>query len=73
MHIIFWNKIKELSSTVWIFAGHDHVNSSSLVYEGIRLTYGVKTGTYDYHSTQGGTLISISSEGGFTVKHVCKN
>ena len=70
---VFWNKIKELSSTVGIFAGHDHVNSSSLVYEGIRLTYGVKTGTYDYHSTQGGTLISISSEGGFTVKHVCKN
>ena len=68
----FWSKIKELSSTVGIFAGHDHVNSASLVYEGIRLTYGVKTGTYDYHSVQGGTLISISSDDNFTVRHVYK-
>lgn len=68
----FWNKIKELSSTVGIFAGHDHVNSASIVYEGIRLTYGVKTGTYDYHSAQGGTLISISGDGSFTVRHIYK-
>lgn len=30
-----------------IFAGHNHVNSASIVYEGVRLSYGLKTGLYD--------------------------
>lgn len=30
-----------------IFVGHEHCNSASVVYEGIRFQYGQKTGTYD--------------------------
>lgn len=33
------------------------------MYEGVRLTYGTKTGTYDYHDQQGGTLITIGDDG----------
>ena len=43
--------------------GHDHVNDSSIEYEGIRLTYGVKVGTYDYHNQQGATKITIFKDG----------
>lgn len=56
-----------------IFCGHQHTNNVSMLYDGIRLTYGLKTGTMDYHRTdmQGGTLITVA-EGGesFRVQHI---
>ncbi len=30
-----------------IFVGHEHQNSASIVYDGVRLAYGLKTGRYD--------------------------
>lgn len=60
---ILWDKIKESGSTVAIFAGHDHINNASVMYDGVRLTFGTKTGTYDYHDQQGGTLITIGDDG----------
>ena len=39
-----FDAMKELGSTKNIFFGHDHANDASVVYEGIRMTYGVKTG-----------------------------
>jgi hypothetical protein len=52
---------KELGSTTHIFVGHDHVNCLSVEYEGIRLTYGLKTGPTSYYNKdlQGATLITI--------------
>ncbi len=41
-----WNEFKELGVDS-IFAGHEHCNSLSLEYEGIRLQYGQKSSTYD--------------------------
>lgn len=54
-----------------VFVGHQHANSLSLVYEGVRLSYGLKTGTYDafQYGDLGGTLITLAN-GGFDVEHV---
>ena len=46
-----------------VFCGHEHTNSYSVVYDGVRLTYGLKTGTYDAfrHGDLGGTLITLGA------------
>ena len=51
------------------FFGHAHLNSTSVLYEGIRWTFGLKTGTYDKSPTiLGGTLITVKQDNSFTVK-----
>lgn len=52
-----------------VFAGHDHVNNFSVLYDGIRYTYGTKTGIYDYYNSAmlGGTLIRANTDGAFDV------
>lgn len=65
----FWNYIKAQGSTKAIFVGHDHINDSSIEYEGIRLTYGVKVGTYDYHDQQGANKITID-DGDYDIKQI---
>ena len=54
-----------------VFIGHYHSVNTSIRYEGIRWTFGLKTGQYDHHEPGqiGGTLITIE-EGDFTVAHV---
>ena len=56
-----------------VFVGHNHVNNFSIVHEGIRLTFGVKSSAFDYHQPDmlGGTLITVA-EGGesFQVEHI---
>lgn len=41
-----WNALKSLGVDS-IFVGHEHRNSFSIVYEGVRLTFGQKSSTYD--------------------------
>jgi hypothetical protein len=45
-----------------VFSGHDHKNNTSILYEGIRRTYGLKTGKYDAHTPTelGGTLLTLN-------------
>ena len=45
------------------FFGHSHINDASIVGNGIRWTFGLKTGTYDYHQKEklGGTLITLKN------------
>lgn len=53
--------IKEVGSTKYVFAGHDHKNNYSVNYEGVQLTYVTKTGdrcSYTEGQT-GGTYITI--------------
>ena len=63
-----WNSIKNLGVDS-IFVGHEHRNSASIMYEGVRLTYGQKSSTYDRYNSNddgpimGGTYINISSNG----------
>ncbi len=68
-----FDAVKELESTTHIFNGHDHVNNLSIDYEGVRLTYGLKTGTCSYSNDdlQGATLITIKAgTGEVVVEHV---
>lgn len=65
-----FSAMKELGSTKNVIIGHDHVNDYSLVYQGIRLTYGVKTGDKCYWtedgSMNGGTKLTIGKGGAST-------
>lgn len=56
------------------FVGHYHRINTSMLYEGIRLTFGLKTGYFDYHDKDavGGTLIELNNFN-FTVKHIYYN
>lgn len=60
----FFDVIKALNSTTHIFCGHDHINNSSIEYEGVRLTYCLKTGPSSYSDSdrEGATLITIKDE-----------
>lgn len=41
-----WNGFKALGVDS-VFVGHEHANSASIIYDGIRLQYGMKCSTYD--------------------------
>ena len=57
----FWSYAKEIGC-IGMFVGHRHKVATSINCEGIRVTYGLKTGTYDYHdpSMLGSTKITLS-------------
>ena len=68
----FFKAAKDVNC-VGMFVGHQHKVATSTVYEGIRITYGLKTGTGDYHSTDmlGTTKITIKeADNSFTVEHI---
>lgn len=44
------------------FGGHYHNSCLSVLYDGIRYTLGVKSGTYDYHMYTGATVIDIAAD-----------
>lgn len=54
-----------------VFAGHYHKDNFSVLYDGIRYTFGLKTGLYDYHDDEalGGTHITLHKDL-FEVRHV---
>lgn len=54
-----------------LFAGHFHRISTSIVNEGVRFTFGYKTGLYDYHDPEamGGTLITLKGKD-FDIQHI---
>lgn len=57
----FFDVIKAVGSTKNILVGHDHVNDYSVLYQGIRLSYALKTGDrcYNEDDVNGGTIITI--------------
>ncbi len=54
-----------------VFVGHCHGIITSVVWRGIRWTYGLKTGQYDFHifNQQGGTLVTLWGASSFDVCH----
>jgi 3',5'-cyclic AMP phosphodiesterase CpdA len=44
----FFDSMK-INGTTHVFVGHDHINDYTVLYQGIYLTYGVKTGNFSYH------------------------
>lgn len=61
----FFDLCKELGSTKYFFFGHDHENDASITYEGMTMTYGLKTGPsprpWNEAERYGGTLITIGN------------
>lgn len=54
-----------------VFVGHVHKNTTSIKYDGIAWTFGLKTGQYDYHvvGSVGGTLVTLFGNE-FFVSHI---
>ena len=67
----FFALVKELGSTKNMIAGHDHVNSSSILYDGVRLSYSLKCGPGCYwdETMNGGSTLTIGSDGHATFAH----
>jgi predicted phosphodiesterase len=60
----FFDVLKEMKSTTHVFCGHDHVNNYSVNYQGIQLSYGLKSAPTSYFDKkmQGGTLVTIKAD-----------
>lgn len=71
----FFDVITKNDHTKNIIAGHDHVSNYSIRYKGVRLTYGLKTGSWGYWepntkpALNGGTVMMINNGGVFDVHH----
>lgn len=69
----FFETALALGSTQGIFCGHDHTNFWSVDYKGIRLTYGMSIdhlayfGIVEKTEQRGGTIITITTEGGMEI------
>lgn len=57
--------ICECGHTKNVIAGHDHINNFSILYKGVRLSYGLKIGMGCYWNSDlnGGTVYKIDSNG----------
>lgn len=62
--------------TKGIFCGHDHTNTYSVTYRGVRLTYGMSIDYFAYpfiglrKRQRGGTLITVGEDGTFDCKPI---
>lgn len=67
----FFNLCKELGSTKNMLVGHDHVNDFSVMHDGIRLSYSLKSGFGSYWTPEmiGGTTLNINSKGEVDIEH----
>lgn len=71
--------ILKLDSTKGIFCGHDHLNDFSVMYKGVRLTYGKSIDYITYkgienkNEQRGGTLITIKKDSSFEVVPISLN
>jgi len=69
----FFNLLKQYGVNGWFFC-HDHENAISVMHEGVRLTYGLKSSQYDSYSRDliGGTQITVGKYA-FEVENVYYN
>ena len=68
----FFDEIKRCDHTKTVLCGHDHVNTFSINYRGVRLMFGLKTGSGCYWDRRinGGTVLKIGDNGHMTAEHV---
>lgn len=65
----FFDRAAENGVIRWMFCGHDHLNTLSLVYRGIQMTYGMSVDYLGYpgigkrYIQRGGTLITRRADG----------
>ena len=71
----FFEEILAGGTTKTVISGHDHVNTFSVPYKGVRLTYGLKTGRSSYHDDRinGGTVLTVGSDGKLELEHCFYN
>lgn len=73
----FFDAVKEVGSTKNIICGHDHINDFSLVYEGVRLSFALKTGDECYWKDDGTrsgcTQIKIDASGKASISYYFTN
>ena len=75
----FFRKAVENGVIKWMFCGHDHLNTLSVVYKGIRMTYGMSIDYLGYngilkrHTQRGGTLITRRPDGSVEIRMVPLN
>ena len=79
-----FDRLLEVGSTQAVFCGHDHRNTFSFTYKGIRLTYGMSVDysanvllalwdnqeIYDETEQRGGTLITLNADSSISVQQV---
>lgn len=72
----FFDRAAENGVIRWMFCGHDHLNTLSLVYKGIQMTYGMSVDYLAYHGIRksyiqrGGTLITRRADGSVDIAMV---
>lgn len=72
----FFNRAVDNGIIKWMFCGHDHLNTLSLTYKGIRLTYGMSIDCLGYNGIsksyiqRGGTLITRKIDGRVDIKMI---
>lgn len=72
----FFDKAVENGVIKWMFCGHDHLNTLSLIYKGIQLTYGMSIDYLAYkgigknYIQRGGTLITRRADGCVDIRMV---
>lgn len=66
----FFSVIKE-AGTKNVIVGHDHINNTSILYDGVRLSYSLKCGSGCYWESEmnGGSILSIASDGSAVFSH----
>ena len=69
----FFDEMVKFGSLKGFFCGHDHLNTISLTYKGIQMTYGMSLDNLAYlkikkwHQQRGGTIITIHPDSSFDV------
>lgn len=72
----FFDRAVENGVIKWMFCGHDHLNTLSLLYKGIQMTYGMSIDYLAYkgirksYIQRGGTLITRKADGSVDIRMV---
>ena len=72
----FFNEAVQNGVIKWMFCGHDHLNTLSLIYKGIQMTYGMSIDYLGYkgirksYIQRGGTLITRKMDGSVDIRMV---
>lgn len=70
----FFEKCKELGSTKNMFCGHDHENNASVTYDGITMTFGLKTGPsptpWNDALVMGGTVVTLDANNDVHIENI---
>ena len=72
----FFDKAVENGVIKWMFCGHDHMNTLSLIYKGIQMTYGMSIDYLGYngmkknYTQRGGTLITRKADKSVDIRMV---